>query len=198
MIAITNGTILTITQGTIAQGTVLVEGGRIVAVGEWIEIPDDAEIYDAEGKTVMPGMIDAHCHVSLFPEGIGWQQADGNETTDPITPHLRALDALNRLRTAGHEIVVLTSRPEWATADTFLWVGQHELPTREIHMLWEKWLVPCDAYLDDAPRLLAGYRAERPQALACRFVRPWNEPIPGVHDVVEWPGFEALVAQVAG
>ncbi len=105
MIAITNAKILTITQGVIDKGTVLVEGGRIVAVGEWIEIPTDAEIYDAEGKTVMPGMIDAHCHVSLFPEGIGWNQADGNEMTDPITPHLRALDAFNPADPAVEEIM---------------------------------------------------------------------------------------------
>ncbi|MBN1934351.1 MAG: amidohydrolase, partial [Anaerolineae bacterium] len=105
MIAITNAKILTITQGTLDKGTVLVEGGRIVAVGEWIEIPDDAEIYDAEGKVVMPGMIDAHCHVSLFPDGIGWNQADGNEMTDPITPHLRALDAFNPADPAVEEIM---------------------------------------------------------------------------------------------
>jgi imidazolonepropionase-like amidohydrolase len=40
-------------------------------------------------------MIDAHCHVGLFPEGLGWEYSDGNEMTDPITPHLRALDAVH-------------------------------------------------------------------------------------------------------
>jgi imidazolonepropionase-like amidohydrolase len=43
----------------------------------------------------MPGLIDAHCHVGLFPDGIGWEYSDGNELTDPITPHLRALDAVH-------------------------------------------------------------------------------------------------------
>jgi imidazolonepropionase-like amidohydrolase len=43
----------------------------------------------------MPGLIDAHCHVGLFPDGIGWEYSDGNEMTDPITPHLRALDAVH-------------------------------------------------------------------------------------------------------
>jgi imidazolonepropionase-like amidohydrolase len=43
----------------------------------------------------MPGLIDAHCHVGLFADGIGGEHSDGNETTDPITPHLRALDAVN-------------------------------------------------------------------------------------------------------
>ncbi len=95
MIAIVNGQVMTITQGTLDRGTVLVEGGRIVALGEEVEIPEDAEIYDAQGRIVMPGMIDAHCHVGLFPDGIGWEYSDGNEMTDPITPHLRALDAVH-------------------------------------------------------------------------------------------------------
>lgn len=95
MIAITNGQVMTITQGTLEQGTVLIEGGRIVAIGEEVVIPEDAEIYDATGKVVMPGLIDAHCHVGLWPEGVGWEHSDGNEMTDPITPHLRALDAVH-------------------------------------------------------------------------------------------------------
>lgn len=95
MIAIVNGTVMTITNGTLEPGTVLVEGGRIVAVGQDVIIPDDAEVYDAKGKVVMPGLIDAHCHVGLFPDGIGWEYSDGNEMTDPITPHLRALDAVH-------------------------------------------------------------------------------------------------------
>jgi imidazolonepropionase-like amidohydrolase len=95
MIAITNGKVLTITQGVLERGTVLFDRGRIVAVGEGVEVPADAQVYDASGKVVMPGMIDAHCHVGIFADGIGWQHSDGNETTDPVTPHLRALDALN-------------------------------------------------------------------------------------------------------
>jgi imidazolonepropionase-like amidohydrolase len=95
VIAIAGGKVMTITQGTLESGTVLVEGGRIVAIGERVEIPEDAEVYDATGKVVMPGLIDAHCHVGIFADGIGWDQSDGNEATDPITPHLRALDALN-------------------------------------------------------------------------------------------------------
>jgi imidazolonepropionase-like amidohydrolase len=95
MIAITNGRVLTVTQGILDPGMVLVEGGRIVAIGQDLIIPEDAQIYDAAGKVVMPGLIDAHCHVGLFPDGIGWEYSDGNEMTDPITPHMRALDAVH-------------------------------------------------------------------------------------------------------
>ncbi len=105
MIAIVGGKVMTITQGTLEKGTVLVEGGRIVAVGEEIEIPEDAQVYDASGKVVMPGLIDAHCHVGLFPDGIGWEYSDGNEMTDPITPHLRALDAVHPEDPAFEELV---------------------------------------------------------------------------------------------
>lgn len=111
MIAITNGKVLTmapgisVAEGTLDPGTVLVEGGRIVAVGEHIEIPKDAEVYDATGKVVMPGLIDAHCHVGVFHDGIGWEHADGNERTDPITPHLRALDAVHPGEKAFEELV---------------------------------------------------------------------------------------------
>jgi imidazolonepropionase-like amidohydrolase len=95
MIAIVNGKVMTISHGTFEPGTVLIEGGRIVALGQEVLIPEDAEVYDATGKVVMPGLIDAHCHVGLFPDGIGWEYSDGNELTDPITPHLRALDAVH-------------------------------------------------------------------------------------------------------
>ncbi|MBM4464038.1 MAG: amidohydrolase [Chloroflexi bacterium] len=105
MIAITNGKVMTITQGTLEHGTVLVEDGRIVAVGEEVEVPEGAEVYDATGKVVMPGLIDAHCHVGLFPDGIGWEHSDGNEMTDPITPHLRALDAVHPEDPAFKELV---------------------------------------------------------------------------------------------
>jgi imidazolonepropionase-like amidohydrolase len=105
MIAITNGKVMTITQGTLECGTVLVEGERIVAVGEEVEIPEDAQVYDATGKVVMPGLIDAHCHVGLWPEGIGGEYSDGNEMTDPITPHLRALDAVHPEDPAFKELV---------------------------------------------------------------------------------------------
>jgi imidazolonepropionase-like amidohydrolase len=105
MIAICNGKVMTMTHGTYDPGTVLVEGGRIVAVDEEVIIPGDAEIYDATGKVVMPGLIDPHCHVGLFPEGVGWEYSDGNEMTDPITPHLRALDAVHPEDPAFKELV---------------------------------------------------------------------------------------------
>ena len=95
MLAIANGKVLTITQGTFDPGTVLIDGSKIAAVGSDVKIPTGAEVYDASGKVVMPGLIDAHCHVAVFADGVGWEHSDGNEMTDPITPHMRALDAVH-------------------------------------------------------------------------------------------------------
>ncbi|MDH5646644.1 MAG: amidohydrolase, partial [Candidatus Heimdallarchaeota archaeon] len=55
---------------------------------------DEAQIIDCSGTYITPGLIDPHSHVGLFEEGAGMGYGDGNETTDPITPQLRALDAI--------------------------------------------------------------------------------------------------------
>jgi imidazolonepropionase-like amidohydrolase len=105
MIAITNGRVMTMAGEDFDPGTVLIDDGHVVAVGDDVDVPPEAEVYDAGGKVVTPGLIDAHCHVGLFPDGIGWEYADGNELTDPITPHLRALDAVNPQEEAFEELV---------------------------------------------------------------------------------------------
>jgi imidazolonepropionase-like amidohydrolase len=95
VLAIVGGHILTITQGEIPGGTILMDGGKIVAVGRDLAVPAGAEIVDAAGKYVMPGLIDAHTHVGIAEEAQGWAGMDVNETTEPATPHLRAVDAIN-------------------------------------------------------------------------------------------------------
>ena len=94
MLAIKGGKIYTITKGVIDGGTVLVDGGKIVKVGKRIKVPDDAEVIDVSGKVVMPGLVEAHCHIGISEEKIGWAGSDGNEATDPATPHMRALDGI--------------------------------------------------------------------------------------------------------
>ena len=94
-IAIINGRVLTITKGTIEGGTVLIEGGKIKAVGKDVPVPAGAEVIDAAGKWVTPGLIDAHSHIAIFGEPSVEATNDGNECTDPITPHVRAIDAIN-------------------------------------------------------------------------------------------------------
>ncbi|MGB9814066.1 MAG: amidohydrolase [Thermovenabulum sp.] len=96
MLAIKGGKIYTMSQKkVIEEGVIFIEEGKIVDVVERTEIPKDVEVIDAGGKYIFPGFIDAHCHIGLFEEGVGAIGEDGNEWTDPITPHLRAIDAVN-------------------------------------------------------------------------------------------------------
>ncbi|HHT01688.1 MAG TPA: amidohydrolase [Firmicutes bacterium] len=95
MLAITNATVYPITSPPLSGGTVLLQEGKIKAVGEHLQIPSEARLLDAGGGALLPGFIDAHCHVGLWEEGLGWEGDDVNELTEPVTPHLRALDAIN-------------------------------------------------------------------------------------------------------
>ncbi len=95
MLALKNGKIYIGTGEIIEGGTILVEDGLITAVGKNIEIPAKAETVDLQGKIVMPGFIDAHCHVGIGEINVGWEGRDYNESVDPITPHMRAIDAIN-------------------------------------------------------------------------------------------------------
>jgi len=95
VILIKNGKVLTMAGKVYEQGDVLIEGSRIKAVGENLEAPEDAQMIDAKGMWVMPGIVDPHSHIGMWEDGIGFEGADGNEATDPVTPHLRAIDAIN-------------------------------------------------------------------------------------------------------
>lgn len=95
MLAITNVKIITVTQGIIDKGTVLIEGNNIKAVGKDVAIPEGAEVIDGTGKVLSPGLIDAHSHAGVDEEGFGFEGWDYNEATDPATPWLRAIDGIN-------------------------------------------------------------------------------------------------------
>lgn len=95
MILIKNGKVLTMAGEVYEQGDVLIDGDKIKAVGENLDAPEGAQIINAKGMWVMPGIIDAHSHIGMWEDGIGFEGADGNEATDPVTPHLRAIDGIN-------------------------------------------------------------------------------------------------------
>ena len=109
MIALTNCKAVTITDGLIEKATILIEGGLIKAVGQDVELPEDARVINLKGKYVTPGFIDAHCHFSAMgePRARGGGD-DGNEVSSPVTAHIRIVDALDPfgiaiplVRTAG-------------------------------------------------------------------------------------------------
>ncbi len=93
MLLFKNGLIHTMTQDAFV-GDILIDGGTISAVGSSLSA-DGAKVVDLSGKYVLPGLIDAHCHIGMWEDGMGDEGADGNEMTNPITPELRAVDGLN-------------------------------------------------------------------------------------------------------
>ena len=95
LLAIINGNIFTMAGPPLKKGTLLIEGKKILKVGLEVPVPIGTEIIDASGKIVMPGLIDAHTHVGIAEEIYRIEGDDTNETTDPVTAHLRAVDAVN-------------------------------------------------------------------------------------------------------
>ncbi|MEU4327488.1 amidohydrolase [Nonomuraea dietziae] len=94
-IAITSGYVVPVDGDPIDGGTVLIQDGKIVAVGRDIEIPDGVQVVDAQGGWVLPGFVEAHGHLGVHEEADGWAGQDTNEMTDPNGARLRALDAIN-------------------------------------------------------------------------------------------------------
>lgn len=95
MIAISGGKVLTMARENYDVGTVLIRDGKIAGVVPGIKEPEGWKKIDARGLLVMPGMVDAHCHLGIVEEIYRVEGDDGNEATDPVTPHLRAIDAIN-------------------------------------------------------------------------------------------------------
>lgn len=96
MLAIINGDLYTMAGPVIKGGRILIKNERIIAVGgSEIVVPNEAQVIDARGKFVMPGLIDAHCHLGILEEVYQTEGDDINELSDPITPHLRAIDGVN-------------------------------------------------------------------------------------------------------
>ncbi len=97
MIAIINGNVITMegVEGTeYHRKTVLMEKGKIAAIGTDIPVPAGAKVYDAQGKTVMPGLVDAHCHVGIYQDLLSIEE-QREDMDDCIMPQLRTIDAIN-------------------------------------------------------------------------------------------------------
>lgn len=103
-----NGKILTMAGVTYENGYVCIEDGKIKAVGDMKagEAERDNCIIDLQGAWVMPGLIDAHCHVGIAEEKWGSVGDDCNEMTSPVTPWLRAIDAINPMDPAFHDAIM--------------------------------------------------------------------------------------------
>ena len=94
--AIVNATVYPVTSEPIPDGVVVFEDGKITAVGNPTILPTDAEPTDAQGGSLIPGLVEAHTHLGIFETHIGWEGNDGDEVGGHLAfPQLRALDAIN-------------------------------------------------------------------------------------------------------
>jgi len=86
-ILIKNAIVMTVTHGKITNGSIYIKDGKIAAIGETVNAPAGANVIDAGGKYLTPGIVDSHSHIAL--------DDDVNEATNPITPHMMMKDAFD-------------------------------------------------------------------------------------------------------
>ena len=91
---IRNGFVFLADEGFVKQDLEFV-GEKITRIGVNLDNPKEEEEYNAEGKYVLPGFIDAHSHIGLFNEAMRWEGEDGNEWSNPVTPDMQAIDGIN-------------------------------------------------------------------------------------------------------
>ncbi len=92
--ALTNATVVTVTNGVIQNGTVVISDGKIMSVGAGVSIPAGAEVIECKGQWIFPGMIDSGTHLGLTEVGSDSRTKDFNEVGD-IIPQMKALTAVN-------------------------------------------------------------------------------------------------------
>ena len=86
-------------EGAVIENGWLQTKGKVIAgFGPMNEMPvpeGQEDVIDGEGAELYPGFVDAHTHLGMWEDGLGFEGDDGNEDTDPVTPHLRGMDAIN-------------------------------------------------------------------------------------------------------
>ena len=112
MLVIIHGNIKTMEARDYEDGYLQIEDGKITALGDMKDCKpgrwkgeDRVRILDARGNLVMPGIIEAHCHMGITEEKKGMEGDDCNENVDPITPYLRAIDAINPMDAAFNDAI---------------------------------------------------------------------------------------------
>lgn len=102
---IKNGLLHTMESERPFRGDVLIRDGKIAQIGEEIPSGEEMEVLDAQGLNVFPGFIDAHSHIGIAEDKTSGQGDVSNEGTNPVTPALRAIDAVNPMDSAFHNAV---------------------------------------------------------------------------------------------
>lgn len=102
MLLIQNGLLYTMENNSPLRADLLLDKGKIAEISEIITPTGRMEVFDARGMRVFPGFIDAHSHIGISEERTNGQIDESNEGTDPLTPCLRAIDAINPMDSAFH------------------------------------------------------------------------------------------------
>ncbi|MDQ0231737.1 amidohydrolase [Metabacillus malikii] len=96
-ILLKQATVYPVTSKVLYEVDVLVDHGKIAAIEKNIDITRDMEVISCKDSLLFPGFIDVHTHIGLYDEGTGWAGNDANETIEPLTPHIRAIDGVHPL-----------------------------------------------------------------------------------------------------
>ncbi len=107
MLLIQNGLVFTMETEEESHVDLLIDKGKIVKIAKKITPTERMEIIDASGLRVYPGFIDAHSHIGLSEEKKTHQGDESNEGTNPITPAIRAIDAINPMDSAFHNALAV-------------------------------------------------------------------------------------------
>ena len=103
MLLIKNGKINSMTGENFDGCDILIQDAKITQISRGISVSNpEIRVIDAAGLNIYPGFIDAHCHIGISEEKIGVAGDDCNESTNPITPGMRAIDAINPMDSAFH------------------------------------------------------------------------------------------------
>ena len=105
MLLIQNGLLHTMESEKPREAELLIRDGKIAKIAASIHIEKDMQVFDASGLHVYPGLIDAHSHIGIAQEKTTSQGDDTNEGTTPITPCMRAIDAINPMDSAFHTAI---------------------------------------------------------------------------------------------
>ena len=106
---ITGGKILTMAGPVYENGTIQIENGKILSIQEGAigDMPagNTKKVLDVQGAWILPGLIEAHCHMGITEEKKGMEGDDCNENVTPLSPQLRAIDAINTMDSAFDDAV---------------------------------------------------------------------------------------------
>ena len=107
MLLLENATIRTMGSEGVLTGSILLGQGKILELAPRIKLPQSAdyEVIDMKHQLVMPGLVEAHCHMGITEEKKGKDRYDCNEAVHPLTPYLRAIDAINTMDAAFDDAV---------------------------------------------------------------------------------------------